>query len=50
VKYAYGFTVRRENKGVLVFCFDDPDAAIRVLQKQGINVEGGAGLLKRSKS
>jgi hypothetical protein len=49
VKYAYGFTVRQENKGVLVFCFDDPDAAIRILQKQVINVVGVAGLPKRSK-
>jgi len=34
---------------VLVFCFDDPDAAIGVLQKHGINVVGVAGLPKRSK-
>ena len=46
VKYAYGFTVTRENKGVLVFCFEDPDAAIQVLQKNGINVVGGAGSSK----
>ncbi len=38
VEYMYAFTLRLEGKGVLVFRFDDPDAAIRVLQAKGINV------------
>jgi hypothetical protein len=38
VKYAYGFTVHPHEKGVLVFCFDDPETAAEVLKKKGINV------------
>jgi hypothetical protein len=38
VKYAYGFTVKPGDKGVLVFCFDDPDSATEVLKKHGLRV------------
>ena len=38
VKYAYGFTMEHKAKGVLVFCFDDPDRAIEVLQRHRINI------------
>jgi len=38
VKYAYGFTMRRENKGVLVFSFDDPEGAMEILRKRGISL------------
>lgn len=38
VKYAYGFTVKPGDKGVLVFSFDDPDAAGEVLEKKGLRV------------
>jgi hypothetical protein len=38
VKYAYGFTVKQGDKGMLVFCFDDPDSAVEVLKKKGMNV------------
>jgi hypothetical protein len=38
VKYAYGFTVKPGNKGVLVFSFDDPDSATEVLKKKGMNL------------
>ncbi len=37
IEYMYGFTLRRERKGLLVFRFNDPDAAIHALQKKGIN-------------
>ena len=47
VEYMYAFTLKTENKGVLVFRFDDPDAAIAALQKQGINVVGGVELYER---
>jgi hypothetical protein len=40
VKYAYGFTVHPDEKGVLVFCFDDPETAVEVLKKKGVNVVG----------
>ncbi|MFO1475125.1 MAG: ACT domain-containing protein [Verrucomicrobiota bacterium] len=38
VKYAYGFTERTGGKGVLVFCFDDPEGAVQVLKRHGISV------------
>ena len=38
VKYAYGFTVKPGDKGVLVFCFDDPDGAGALLKKKGMRV------------
>jgi hypothetical protein len=47
VEYMYGFTLRKEGKGVLAFRFDDPDAAIAALQKQGINPVRSVELFKR---
>jgi hypothetical protein len=42
IEYMYAFTFGRQDKAVLVFRFDDPDAAIERLQAAGINVvEGG---------
>jgi hypothetical protein len=38
VKYAYGFTVKPGDKGVLVFSFDEPDSATRALVKKGFKV------------
>ncbi|MBN1345030.1 MAG: ACT domain-containing protein [Phycisphaerae bacterium] len=38
VEYMYAFTFRREQSAVMVFRFEDPDAAIKVLQAKGINV------------
>ncbi len=37
LEYMYGFTLRKEGKGLLVFRFDQPDVAIQALQKAGIN-------------
>ena len=37
LEYMYGFTLRKERKGMLVFRFDDPDRAIEALQKRKIN-------------
>lgn len=37
LEYMYGFTQRHEQRGLLVFRFDDPDRAIKALRKQGIN-------------
>lgn len=37
LEYMYGFTLKKEGKGMLVFRFDDPDRAIEALQKKGIN-------------
>jgi hypothetical protein len=47
VEYMYAFTLKKENKGVLVFRFDNPDRAVQALQKAEINVIGEIELFKR---
>jgi hypothetical protein len=47
VEYMYGFTLKKEGKGVLAFRFDDPDRAIAALQKKSINPVRGVDLFKR---
>ena len=47
LEYMYGFTLRKEGKGVLAFRFDDPDRAIAALQKMGINPVQSVDLFKR---
>ena len=42
IEYMYAFTFGRENKAVLIFRFDQPDAAIPLLQAAGINVLASA--------
>jgi len=38
IEYMYAFTFGREGKAVLIFRFDNPDAAIARLQEAGVNV------------
>jgi hypothetical protein len=38
IEYMYAFTWRSTDKAVLVFRFDDPDAAVKALQARSINV------------
>jgi hypothetical protein len=47
LEYMYGFTLRKEGKGVLAFRFDDPDSAIAALQKKGISPVRSVELFKR---
>lgn len=47
LEYMYGFTLRKEGKGVLAFRFDDPDDAIAALRKKGINPVRSVELFKR---
>ena len=47
LEYMYGFTLKKEGKGVLAFRFDDPDRAIAALQKKGINPIRSVDLFKR---
>jgi hypothetical protein len=47
VEYMYAFTLKNENRGVLVFRFDDPDKAIALLQKKTINVLDSVELYER---
>jgi hypothetical protein len=44
IEYMYAFTFRYGDKAVIVFRFNDPDTAIRVLQERGINVIGNVEL------
>jgi hypothetical protein len=45
VEFMYAFTEKRENKGILVFRFDDPDNAVKVLLKSKVNVVPSGELL-----
>lgn len=47
VEYVYAFTLKQGNKGVLVFRFADPDAAIRQLQTAQIRVLDAEELERR---
>ncbi len=44
IEYMYAFPFRRGERAVLVFRFDQPDAAISLLQSAGINVLDGGSL------
>jgi hypothetical protein len=46
IEYVYASPFGRDGKAVLIFRFDDPDAAVVTLQKAGLNVLGGADFLK----
>jgi hypothetical protein len=46
LEYMYGFTQRKEGRGLLVFRFDDPDRAIEALRKKGINPVRSVELFK----
>ncbi|NLX60711.1 MAG: ACT domain-containing protein [Phycisphaerae bacterium] len=48
LEYMYAFTIRSGDKAVLVFRFEDPDAAIHRLQTAGIDVVDGVELYKRT--
>lgn len=48
IEYMYAFTFRNEDKAVLVFRFDNPDAAIELLQAKDISVIGSVELYERA--
>jgi hypothetical protein len=50
IEYMYAFTFRSGDKAVLVFRFDDPDAAVGALQKKDINVIDGVELFERAEN
>jgi hypothetical protein len=50
IEYMYAFTFRSEDKAVIVFRFDNPDAAIEYLKTHNINVIGGVELYDRSET
>ncbi len=41
IEYMYAFTFGREDRAVLIFRFDNPDAAIERLKAGGVNVVNG---------
>ena len=47
VEYVYALTFRRENKVIMVFRFEDLDAAIKQLKDRGVNMIGSAEIYKR---
>jgi hypothetical protein len=47
IEYMYAFTFGREDKAVLVFRFDQPDAAIHRLRAAGISVVEDVELCQR---
>ena len=48
IEYMYAFTFRRSNRAVLVFRFDDADAAINLLKEKGRNVLAPVELFSNS--
>jgi hypothetical protein len=44
IEYMYAFTFGRGDRAVLIFRFEDPDAAIALLQAKGVNVVGDVEL------
>jgi hypothetical protein len=47
IEYMYAFPFGRGDRAVLIFRFDDPDAAIERLQSAGINVVQGVDVYSR---
>jgi hypothetical protein len=47
LEYMYGFTLKREGKGVLAFRFDDPDRGVEALTTHGINPVSTVDLFQR---
>ena len=48
IEYMYAFAEKRGDKAVLVFRFEDPDTALRVLKDGGINVLENVKLFRRA--
>jgi hypothetical protein len=47
VEYMYAFTVKQENRGLLVFRFQDPDAAIAALRAAHVSMIDEVELFRR---
>jgi hypothetical protein len=47
IEYMYAFTFGKADKAVLIFRFDDPDEAIKLLIAAGVNVVGSVEVYKR---
>jgi hypothetical protein len=50
IEYMYAFTFRSGDRAVIVFRFDEPDAAVEVLRSNKINVIGSVELYERAEA
>lgn len=50
VEYMYAFTFGHSDKAVLIFRFDDADAALARLKERGVNVVGSVELYNHGKA
>lgn len=50
IEYMYAFTYRSEDKAVMIFRFQDADAALRALQEGGVSVVNSVELYDRAGS
>ena len=48
LEYMYAFTFGRADKAAIVFRFENPESALKLLQGKGINVVGSIDLYDRS--
>lgn len=48
IEYMYAFSLRRGEKAILIFRFEDPDRAVAVLQQAGIQVVDGEELFAQT--
>ncbi len=47
IEYMYAYSLRRADKAILIFRFEDPDRAIEVLQGAGLHVVDGEELFSQ---
>ncbi len=47
LEYMYAFTYRKRNEALMIFRFENPDAAVELLQNKGFKVVGGEELSRR---
>lgn len=46
IEYMYAFSLRRDDKAILIFRFEDPDSAIEVLNTHGLHVVDADELMR----
>jgi len=46
IEYMYAFSLRRDDKAILIFRFEDPDRAVRVLLDHGLQVVDADELMR----
>lgn len=46
IEYMYAFSLRRDDKAILIFRFEDPDRAVRVLLDHGLEVVDADELMR----